>query len=1258
MANLEYMKVGPTGILLIANNSDVVSKFLHGQTQYISYNDLSGLVSSTGSFQSLTGRTGSFQSLTGGMGSFQSLTGGTGSFQSLNAVTGSFQSLNAVTGSFQSLTGGTGSFQSLTGGTGSFQTLNAVTGFFQSLTGGTGSFQSLTGGTGSFQSLNAVTGSFQSLTGGTGSFQSLTGGTGSFQSLNAVTGSFQSLTVANQNISLLSGGTGSFQSLTGGTGSFQSLTGGTGSFQSVSVVTGSFQSVTGGTGSFQNLSLNSTGIYLGKNVGETGSVNIGFQAGRYNSGNYSINIGYNSGVTGNNQNNIILNASEKSLNIANGPTGGFYVNPIASSSGMSGPFTLLAYGSDNQIVQVTGSIITNMGIGGGGSNDSWILSNFINSPPSVSLTLDKTTTTDVYIIFNYPTQIYSGLISSGLLPIINNLYINLYYNGIDQDTSSFTNGGSTYSVTGSNYLNTSNTTNFIATTTPINSSNIVQCINISKSTSTGLQNNLYKSLKTYTINYSSLTPGQIAKFYLWYSNFNPNVSNSISSLTFSFNSPKNPTQVTNLTITPSTTSQTITISFLGSSQIDSGDSSSTASLNYAILYQPIDGSNKYRYYGTYNSSSIFSGPTLGPFSSPGGSKTQDISNNIYPDTSYYVTINASNTNYASFTGTTGTSITETTGPALQNPIGNGQNNLTTNLISAKRVYTGIETTNILASSSNVSQLNFTTSYNIHNNYVSRGSTGLNLVSFTSGLQGFPGGDITGPNYSLNGFSGSYNYQSSTTNNITITPNISDTYQAGSGYDGYYLKSDIGISMTSANLKLIPNEYTLSVTGTYASNNSGNIYQSFRKFYYDGEQITPNILGFTGIFVSTSCIQICGVTGIRSDTSSTISLSTNVTEIGNYFYNNTQILKYSNTQFSFINPETEVNLTKLTTGLGPTGFKNSNIFVNDSVTCTPNNSYYNGTLTYGVNVYNVVGTQTNGTFSDNRNYLIFDQNLINATNIQRIGGPTNIPLMGTTDVPGIRISTCNPGFEGATGPNNSLNNLTNNGTSYSLLNPLFDHTKTLVSGSGSNELLTWTNGQGNVVHQSLGTAGTNGYINYTNSYYGNNLTNSVNYSTISNSNYRWATFAWRIPTNTISSLAVGSSYQTLVFKFINNSSNFTISNGIATIGGASFYFYYRVEDSSRSTTVKPITTISNYTVISTPWINGNNNSTPLIGSDVDDLKAFNGSKGITTSGQFSVLSGGYSLSNSNYTDNMYVYCRIGIPMNIQFSFSGISCYLAP
>jgi hypothetical protein len=110
-------------------------------------------------------------------------------------------------------------------------------------------------------------------------------------------------------------------------------------------------------------------IAYGDSAGYTGqranALAIGNFAGAYGQGTGSIAIGYLAGPTGMSANSIVLNASGTAL-AGTGPTGGFYVAPVASYSGSMGPFTLLAYGADKQIVSVTGDALTAMNIVGGG----------------------------------------------------------------------------------------------------------------------------------------------------------------------------------------------------------------------------------------------------------------------------------------------------------------------------------------------------------------------------------------------------------------------------------------------------------------------------------------------------------------------------------------------------------------------------------------------------------------------------------------------------------------------------------------------------------------------------------------------------------------------------------------------------------------------------------------------------------------------------------------------------------------------------
>jgi chaperonin cofactor prefoldin len=138
------------------------------------------------------------------------------------------------------------------------------------------------------------------------------------------------------------------------------------------------------------------GNYAGAYGQGTGSIAIGTYAGYTGMKQYSIAIGAFAGPTGLTANSIVLNASGTGLAGA-GPTGGFYVAPVASYSGSTGPFMLLAYGADRQIVCVTGAALTAMNIssgggGGGGSSNP--------DPQLVTLGLNAGTTGAVNIGFN------------------------------------------------------------------------------------------------------------------------------------------------------------------------------------------------------------------------------------------------------------------------------------------------------------------------------------------------------------------------------------------------------------------------------------------------------------------------------------------------------------------------------------------------------------------------------------------------------------------------------------------------------------------------------------------------------------------------------------------------------------------------------------------------------------------------------------------------------------------------------------------
>jgi hypothetical protein len=186
----------------------------------------------------------------------------------------------------------------------------------------------------------------------------------------------------------------------------------------------------------------------------------------------------------------------------------------------------------------------------------------------------------------------------------------------------------------------------------------------------------------------------------------------------------------------------------------------------------------------------------------------------------------------------------------------------------------------------------------------------------------------------------------------------------------------------------------------------------------------------------------------------------------------------------------------------------------------------------------------------------------------------------------------------------------------------------------------------------GPGQTHAYKNYTTYYYTSSSLNTVNYSSISATGYRYATFAWRV------TAANPNVYTTLAFR-LYNTSGVTITNNLAFAGSTAIRLFYRIEDTASSAP----TNTSSY---SSAWINGN-----LFSSG--DTTTTSGNYFIPTTYTDPTYSGLVSPGVTNvspYTNfpvfipplnissqTINIYCRIGIPMSVNFSFSHVTAVLS-
>jgi len=980
------------------------------------------------------------------------------------------------------------------------------------------------------------------------------------------------------------------------------------------------------------------GVNAGNYLQGTGSIAIGLNAGLYNQGKNSIAIGNDAGPTGMSANTIILNASGTALYYT-GPTGGFFVAPIQTTS-VVGQNMILGYGPDKQIIGLTGDALAQFGIGSstGTSSDPFLLTNFIN-PPSVPDSLSVTSSSsDIYVIYNYPKQTNFGI---GLLPVISSLNIIVGNTG----TSNFTG----FTGTSSDFIKSTST------------SNVVECINISKQGTEGIGNRNGKRM--YTIRYPNLpNTDPNPNFYLWYAN--SSLSKSMYSTYLSYiNSglPSQP-QPTSLGRPPPPTINSIPFMFKGSDKIDTVDPTSSADLRFNIYYAPL--SNTKRYGGPVGVTGEYKNSLIGPSSTTisyntsgnffnvtgntGLNYSGTITSAVYPETIYSVDVNASNSISSGFTGISlGNFTTQSLLPPTFVSSGNNLVSLSSGLISGKTVVGGVTVTNILPP--NISS-SFTQTFPIHNTTDSRGATGATpLVTFTSSVTG-PAGTITGPSASYTGFGPSYVYGTSSAGNINMTLSTPTDVTGLAGYDGYYLRGNVTTAMSTTltnGLVASATPYALSVTGTYSSNNSAVSANYYAPFYYDGQQ-TPAIIGTPSLsVVNGNTGMVCGVPVSKG--SITLKLVTTVSGLGNNFVNNGNILNYAPSTGT-LTPSSETSLSLVNLS----GTISSGTFTNSALSLSlPSFLKLTGlsSLKITTTATNLYGTSTSGVQSNGVN-ILYDQTSFTLANTTFI---STTALLNTYTSCYRLLSTSNPAGCFAIPPNNTPSNYLYNDISYSDNNyasTTFNNTRSIKDDTDYKYDLIISNG--------LCTSDPNYYIDY--SVYG-----GPNYSTLGNiDTTRYATFAWKVDTGTISSS--GTAYNFINFKLGNTSSTLFSSNGSvytssSTPSNSKFLLYYRLEDTANLNS-----TGSGWTNLTSPWIDGNafdSSGTMYPGPGANTTQTSSILKGLSaafttnsTTTVFKVkIPNPISNTSVSSSTNLYIYCRVGLNMLYSFSFNNIQAQLS-
>ena len=551
---------------------------------------------------------------------------------------------------------------------------------------------------------------------------------------------------------------------------------------------------------------------------------------------------------------------------------------------------------------------------------------------------------------------------------------------------------------------------------------------------------------------------------------------------------------------------------------------------------------------------------------------------------------------------------------------------TPSVSSAKLVSTGSSINYLITSASAFTSSGFNAP--IHGDSSFRGTLGgsTNLSWVTASISGAT--SVTGPQLDYYGFGYAGTYSAVTANNLTLTPSTpADSYSTNSGNDGYYMYSSTTLGLSAgffSSLTSGNSQYTATVTNTVKTTggSTSTDSKSYSFYYDDGEPGTPAINSFTLNSFTTTATQVSGVYVVRDTI--TASVTANIASgVGNYFYNNSQILAYTAGTGVNGNPSSESNLTNVTSSKSP-NLTYPVILTNSGLSVTPSTSY-NTSISLSATAYNVSGSSANSSSSsinaivDKPSYTLITSTI-----------PTSIPTLASSNsnngnvgwkiYSGQYVNTISSDQNSKT----NTNTITSSPTSY-------DHSVSIVDSGTYKYELQIANG----LHQTI-TSATNAYLNYSTYYYGSSQ-NTVNYtsSTISNSGYRYATFAWKGNTST--------THNRLTITLNSLSGNSIARNGsnILQVNGLTVQLYYRIYDSTAG--------------YSTYWVSGNDTTllARISTSNMNNPDAT--THGVPEAG-FSTSTSTFTLIMPNgFTSNSYIYVVIGLPMNKQCSFSSISAY---
>jgi hypothetical protein len=520
---------------------------------------------------------------------------------------------------------------------------------------------------------------------------------------------------------------------------------------------------------------------------------------------------------------------------------------------------------------------------------------------------------------------------------------------------------------------------------------------------------------------------------------------------------------------------------------------------------------------------------------------------------------------------------------------------------------------------------------------SRASTATGLAVTTAALEGGPTASIT--------YDGFGNSAPSDVSNGGLSISVSeykDNYTVSAQQGFYMIAKQKAILEISGNVVPSPDPYQFVFTQTnYDGSNTTPIYtistndtvpgisKANYQFYYDTPPIPIQIVNIDWSLFTSDSIFVCG-TSIVGRTYQ-LNVITTLKNYNNYFFKS-PFLEYYNSEGTITGNETDINGILNITDKLPETIIIHRTTVNNGTQLIGNNpiGYYSKRLGFRVKAHNLhLSTESPEEFIniiiDRLTYDLLTNNNKYPTTIQHFGGTSN--TIGIIK-PGRRIKS---GISQGGEKNPYVPPFTMD------ITDTFDNS---LSIKNTEELHIF---KGKFRANKL-QDNSDGYIDYR-----GYVSNTVDYSTIDTSGYRFATFRWDLD-----NLPGGLEYNTLVFKLFNTE-EITIDtiHNVAKVGSHNFLLYYRfIEEPNMEPT--------DYGSLTTSWVNGNYYVPELTsGSYIVPPDNSYTLGGLLTTPTLNTSTRDIMFDERIHTltsRKMILICRIGLPMGSGAAFEYITASL--